>query len=38
MAIVNYYKSSPNLNFIRYFTKESNLDLSEPDDNEWRVP
>lgn len=37
-AIVNKYKSSPYLNFIRYFSKESNLDLSEPDKTEWRAP
>ena len=37
-AIVKEYKSSPYLNFIRYFSKESNLDLSEPEGTEWRVP
>ena len=37
-AIVNQYKSTLYLNFIRYFRKESNLDLSEPDSTEWRVP
>ena len=37
-AIVKAYSKTPYLNFIRYFNKESNLDLSEPDDNEWRVP
>ena len=37
-AIVNAYQKSPYLNFIRYFSKESNLDLTEPDDTEWRVP
>jgi len=31
-AIVNYYRDTPYLNFIRYFSKESNLDLSEPDE------
>ena len=36
-AIVNRFKNTPYLNFIRYFSAESNLDLSEPDDNEWRV-
>ena len=37
-AIVNEYKDTPYLNFIRYFSKESNLDMSEPDNNEWRTP
>ena len=37
-AIVKEYKSSPYLNFIRYFSKASNLDLSEPEGTEWRVP
>ena len=37
-AIVQKYKNSPYLNFIRYFSKESNLDLSEPDETEWRTP
>ena len=37
-AIVNEYKDTPYLNFIRYFSKESNLDLSEPDITEWRTP
>ena len=37
-AIVSRFKSSPNLNFIRYFNKESNLDLTEPDATEWRAP
>ena len=36
-AIVNRFKNSQYLNFIRYFSKESNLDLSEPDKTEWRV-
>lgn len=36
--IVNEYKNTPYLNFIRYFSKESNLDLSEPNNNEWRTP
>lgn len=38
MAIVSRFKNSRYLNFIRYFSKESNLDLSEPDSTEWRVP
>ena len=37
-AIVKEYKNTLYLNFIRYFNKESNLDLSEPDNTEWRVP
>ena len=37
-AIVNRFKNSQYLNFIRYFSKESNLDLSEPDETEWRAP
>ena len=37
-AIVKEYKDTPYLNFIRYFSKESNLDMSEPDNNEWRTP
>ena len=36
-AIVKAYKNTLYLNFIRYFKKESNLDLSEPDETEWRV-
>ena len=36
-AIVNRFKNTPYLNFIRYFSAESNLDLSEPDETEWRV-
>lgn len=36
-AIVKEYRDTPYLNFIRYFSKESNLDLSEPDETEWRV-
>ena len=36
-AIVNRFKNTPYLNFIRYFSKESNLDLSKPDKTEWRV-
>ncbi len=36
-AIVKEFKDTPYLNFIRYFSKESNLDLSEPDSTEWRV-
>ncbi len=37
-AIVKTYKNTLYLNFIRYFKKESNLDLSEPDETEWRTP
>ena len=37
-AIVKEYKNTLYLNFIRYFSKESNLDLSEPDETEWRAP
>ena len=37
-AIVKEYGDTPYLNFIRYFSKESNLDMSEPDINEWRTP
>ena len=37
-AIVKKYQNSPYLNFIRYFSKESNLDLSESDGVAWRVP
>lgn len=37
-AIVREYRDTPYLNFIRYFSKESNLDMSEPDNNEWRTP
>lgn len=37
-AIVGQYKNSLYLNFIRYFSKESKLDLSEPSETEWRVP
>lgn len=37
-AIVKEYGDTPYLNFIRYFSKESNLDMSEPDNNEWRTP
>ena len=36
-AIVNRFKNSQYLNFIKYFSAESNLDLSEPDEKEWRV-
>ena len=36
-AIVNEFKDTPYLNFIRYFSHESNLDLTEPDKMEWRV-
>ena len=45
MAIMDYlgellqkFCNTPYLNFIRYFSKESNLDLSEPPETEWRVP
>ena len=37
-AIVKQYSDTLYLNFIRYFRKESNLDLSEPDATEWRAP
>ena len=37
-AIVKEYRDTPYLNFIRYFSKESNLDMSDPDNNEWRTP
>ena len=37
-AIVKEYQDSIYLNLIRYFKKESNLDLSEPDETEWRTP
>ena len=37
-AIVQEYNDTIYLNFIRYFRKESNLDLSEPDATVWRVP
>ena len=37
-VIVKEYKNTPYLNFIRYFSKESNLDLTEPDATEWRTP
>ena len=37
-AIVERFKNSPYLNFIRYFSKESNLDLSEPEASTWRTP
>ena len=37
-AIVREYEDTLYLNFIRYFSKESNLDLSEPDETEWRAP
>ena len=36
-AIVEKFKKTPYLNFIRYFSKESNLDLSESSEKEWRV-
>ena len=37
-AIVKGYSDTLYLNFLRYFRKESNLDLSEPDETEWRAP
>lgn len=37
-VIVKEYRETPYLNFIRYFSKESNLDLTEPDATEWRTP
>ena len=37
-AIVREFKDTPYLNFIRYFSKKSNLNLSEPDITEWRTP
>lgn len=36
--IVKEYRKTPYLNFIRYFSQESNLDLSEPEKEVWRVP
>ena len=36
-AIVKAYKNTLYLNFIRYFSKEPNLDLSESSEKEWRV-
>lgn len=36
--IVNEYRKTPYLNFIRYFSQESNLDLSEPEKDIWRAP
>ena len=35
-AIVKKFEDTPYLNFIRYFSKESNLDLTESEDG-WRV-
>ena len=37
-AIVKEYQDTFYYNLIRYFKKESNLDLSEPDASEWRTP
>ena len=37
-AIIKGYKNTHYLNFIRYFSKESNLDLTEPPATEWRTP
>lgn len=36
--IVKEYRKTPYLNFIRYFSQESNLDLSEPEKDIWRTP
>ena len=36
--IVKEYRKTPYLNFIRYFSQESNLDLSEPEKDVWRAP
>ena len=37
-AIVKEYRKTPYLNFIRYFSKESNLDLSEQKNEVWKAP
>lgn len=37
-AVVNEFHKTPYLNFIRYFSQESNLDLSEPKNDIWRAP
>lgn len=37
-AIIKEYQDTFYYNLIRYFKKESNLDLSEPDATEWRTP
>ena len=37
-AIVKEYQDTFYYNLIRYFKKESNLDMSEPDESEWRTP
>ena len=37
-AIVKEYQDTFYYNLIRYFKKESNLDLTEPDATEWRTP
>ena len=37
-AIVKEYQDTFYYNLIRYFKKESNLDVSEPDESEWRTP
>ena len=37
-VIVKEYRKTPYLNFIRYFSQESNLDLSEPEKDIWRAP
>ena len=36
-TIVERYEKTPYLNFIRYFSTESNLDLSETQHDKWRV-
>ena len=36
--IVKEYRKTPYLNFIRYFSQESNLDFSEPEKDTWRAP
>ena len=36
-TIVERYEKTPYLNFIRYFSTESNLDLSETQHEKWRV-
>ena len=36
-AIVQKNVKTPYLNFIRYFSKESNLDLTEPEVETWRT-
>lgn len=36
-TIVERYEKTPYLNFIRYFSTESNLDLSQTQHEKWRV-